>query len=140
VAPRLSGNRGKFDLGQTFKINVTPLVGVMLLLLTVFMVVAPPPPPAVTMEMPPPFDGIDDRQGGIFINVEQNNALYIGARPTRLATLAADIGMIVQGPDRMKTFVMVRANRAVPYKDVVTVLSTLKQAGYTNVGLVMEDL
>ena len=66
-------------------------------------------------------------------------ALYIGARPTALESLVADIGAI-EGPADLQTSISVRANRAVPYKDVITVLRTLKEAGYTNVGLVMEDL
>jgi biopolymer transport protein ExbD len=139
MAPRLSNGHGRFDLGKNPVINVAPLVGVMLLLLIVFMVAAPAPPPAINLHLPPAFDGIDDRHGGIFINVEQNNALYIGVRPTRLETLTTDIGRI-EDPDWTNTTVMVRANRSVPYKDVVAVLSTLKQAGYKNVGLVMEDL
>jgi biopolymer transport protein ExbD len=139
MAPRLSGSRDKFDLGQQFRINVTPLVGVMLLLLIFFMIAARPP---AAMEID---NSISDWFGptpsipSAFINIERDHKLYIGARPTTLETLVIDVGAAIGDPRPANYHVSVRAGRDVPYGDFVAVMSALKEAGYQP-GLIREDL
>lgn len=141
MAPRLSGRRDKFDLGQQFSINITPLVGVMLLLLLVFMVTGSAPTASIKLDNPPGdwFGPPPPGPQQVFINVEPGHKLYIRAKPTSLKTLVTDVGAAVGGPHPTDEFLFVRAGRDVPYGDFMTVMSTLKHAGY-NVGVIMEDL
>ena len=142
MAAKLSGSGGgKFDLGQNSDINVTPFVDIMLVLLIIFMVAAPLATVSIKVGIPPAIPNPNQiKKDPVFINVEQDRKLYIGARETSIDTLAYDIGAALGGPNPTDEQVMIRANRYVPYKDFMEVLNTLQTAGYLKIGLIAEDL
>ena len=78
----------------------------------------------------------------VFINVEQDNKVYIGAKETSIDTLVYDItaALSVDSANPRDEQVMIRANRYVPYKDFMEVLNTLQTGGYLKIGLIAEDL
>ena len=78
----------------------------------------------------------------VFINVEQDKKIYIGARETSMDQLINDItaALSVDSANPRDEQVMIRANRYVPYKDFMEVLNTLQTAGYLKIGLIAEDL
>ena len=128
--------------GQTMsEINVTPLVDVMLVLLIIFMVTAPMlNNSGVEIDLPqaeaPPLDMADDDQlvlsmtadHQVFLN-DQDTPFSVDELPLRLRAIAE------ANPDRP---VFLRADGALPYRDVVKLLSVAKQAGMPKVGLVFD--
>ena len=144
MAAKLSGSGGgKFDLGQNSDINVTPFVDIMLVLLIIFMVAAPLATVSIKVDIPPAIDNPNKpKRDPVFINVEQDNKVYIGAKETSIDTLVYDItaALSVDSTNPRDEQVMIRANRFVPYKDFMIVLNTLQEGGYLKIGLIAEDL
>ena len=144
MAAKLSGSGGgKFDLGQNSDINVTPFVDIMLVLLIIFMVAAPLATVSIKVDIPPAIPNPNEiKKDPVFINVEQDNKVYIGAKETSIDTLVYDItaALSVDSPTPREEQVMIRANRYVPYEDFMTVLNTLQEGGYLKIGLIAEDL
>ena len=144
MAAKLSGSGGgKFDLGQNSDINVTPFVDVMLVLLIIFMVAAPLATVSIKVDIPPAIPNPNEiKKDPVFINVEQDNKVYIGAKETSIDTLVYDItaALSVDSATPREEQVMIRANRYVPYEDFMTVLNTLQEGGYLKIGLIAEDL
>jgi len=119
------------------EINVTPFVDVMLVLLIVFMVAAPLMLSAVPVNLPggaaapatPPAEPIVltlDREGRAFLRDEPIALADLGAR---LRTLAA------AGTDRP---VHVRADRLLPYGEVLVAMAAVSGAGFARVALLAE--
>lgn len=141
MAAKLSGSGGgKFNLGQNSDINVTPFVDIMLVLLIIFMVAAPLATVSMKVDIPPARVPKNPVHEPVFINVEQDNKLYIGAKETSMETLIPDITQALGGSNPRNEQVMIRSNRYVPYKDFMTVLNTLQEGGYLKIGLIAEDL
>ena len=144
MAAKLSGSGGgKFDLGQNSDINVTPFVDIMLVLLIIFMVAAPLATVSIKVDIPPAIPNPNEiKKDPVFINVEQDNKVYIGAKETSIDTLVYDItaALSVDSATPREEQVMIRANRYVPYEDFMTVLNTLQEGGYLKIGLIAEDL
>ena len=144
MAAKLSGSGGgKFDLGQNSDINVTPFVDIMLVLLIIFMVAAPLATVSIKVDIPPAIPNPNEiKKDPVFINVEQDQKVYIGAKETSIDTLVYDItaALSVDSTNPRDEQVMIRANRYVPYKDFMEVLNTLQTGGYLKIGLIAEDL
>ena len=144
MAAKLSGSGGgKFDLGQNSDIIVTPFVDIMLVLLIIFMVAAPLATVSIKVDIPPAIPNPNEiKKDPVFINVEQDNKVYIGAKETSIDTLVYDItaALSVDSATPREEQVMIRANRYVPYEDFMTVLNTLQEGGYLKIGLIAEDL
>lgn len=140
MAPRLSGRPGRFDVGEASAINVTPLVGVMLLLVLTFMIAAPLATSSISLNTAPADRFGNEPPPAIWIHIGQDQKLSIDGKPSSLKTLTADVRSMSHSSNPTAWQVLIRADRAVPYKDVVAVMGVLKRAGYVNVGLIAEDL
>jgi biopolymer transport protein TolR len=125
------------DRGTMSQINVTPLVDVMLVLLVIFMVTAPMMqqgmqvnlPKADTKGLPAPEEAVIvsiDKNGGAFINTE---AVKAGDLRGKLAELFAK---------RTKKEVLLKADKDVPYGEVVKAMADIKGAGVERLGMITE--
>jgi biopolymer transport protein ExbD len=145
MAAKLAGSGGgKFDLGQNSDINVTPFVDVMLVLLIIFMVAIPAATVSVKLDLPPaipPPPGTKIEEPTL-INI-QNGGVFIGEKPTSLATLPADLAVALKKPDQpdpTQERVYIRADRTVRYGDFMAVMNILQGNGYYQVALINEEL
>jgi biopolymer transport protein TolR len=131
------GSRSNSDRGTMSQINVTPLVDVMLVLLVIFMVTAPMMqqgvqvnlPKAETKALPSPQESVVvsiERSGKVFIN---SNEIPAGDLRTRLADMFSE---------RSKKEVFLKADKDVPYGDVVKTMAEIKGAGIERLGMVTE--
>jgi biopolymer transport protein TolR len=131
------GRRVNGDRGTMFQINVTPLVDVMLVLLIIFMVTAPMMqqgmqvnlPRAEAKALPAPEESVVvsiERSGGIFVNSEEIREIELHSRLTEI--FAA----------RSKKEVFLKADRDVPYGEVVRTMAVIKGAGIERLGMVTE--
>ncbi|NMM07603.1 biopolymer transporter ExbD [Polaromonas sp.] len=119
------------------EINVTPLVDVMLVLVVIFIITAPLLASAIRLDLPKsdaakPVDTpefvtlVVDKSGQTFLN---DKALQLDELARQLAQTAG------QNPD---TEVQLRADEAVPYGKVVTVMGVAQKAGLNRIGFVAE--
>lgn len=128
------------------EINVVPYIDVMLVLLIIFMVTAPLLTQGVQVELPkagaepianepdhPPIVVSVDAQGNLYINVGDDEDKPSGSQ--KIVTLTAAV--LERRPD---TPVLVKADRAVPYGNVVGAMVLLQQAGADSVGFVTDPL
>jgi biopolymer transport protein TolR len=131
------GSRDSGDRGTMSQINVTPLVDVMLVLLVIFMVTAPMMqqgvqvnlPKAETKALPAPQESVVvsvEKSGRVFIN---SSEIAAGELRTRLADMFST---------RSKKEVFLKADRDVPYGDVVKTMAEIKGAGIERLGMVTE--
>jgi biopolymer transport protein TolR len=128
------------------EINVVPYIDVMLVLLIIFMVTAPLLTQGVKVELPQagaePIDDVSDHPP-IVISVDSDGNLYINQGDDE--DLPASGQKIVQLTrailnESPGTAVLVKADRAVPYGNVVGAMVLLQQAGADNVGFVTDPL
>jgi biopolymer transport protein TolR len=119
------------------QINVTPLVDVMLVLLVIFMVTAPIIQQGVNVDLPKTrAAGLASQGDPLVVGLTKNGTIYLNDNPIALADLRAKLVAIAQAsPDRP---LLLRADRSVPYGDVVGVIAAIKEAGIAKLGMVTE--
>ena len=131
-----SGGRGKRRRPMA-DINVTPMVDVMLVLLVVFMVTAPMLATGVTVTLPKTrADQMKtEKERPLVVTVDKAGKVYVGLEdtPVELKDLAPMLKALAE--NNLEKRVYVRADEAVNYGAVVTVLALLQSSGFTNAGL-----
>ena len=140
------GGGGRFDLGQNSDINVTPFVDVMLVLLIIFMVAIPAATVSIKLDLPPaipPPPGTKVKEP-ILINIQPGGGVFIGDKPTNLASLPADLSRTLSADDPTlpptQQRVYIRADKQVRYGDFMSVMNTLQGNGFYQVALINEEL
>lgn len=118
-------------------INVTPMVDVMLVLLVVFMITAPMLATGVAVTLPKvsadQMPNEPDRP--LVVTIDKAGKAYVGLEDTPVALKELAPMLKALAENNLKKRVYVRADEAVPYGAVVTVLSLLQSSGFTNAGL-----
>ncbi len=124
-------------------INVVPYIDVMLVLLIVFMVAAPMMSQGVKVELPKaaaePIDTKD--QEPINVSVKKDGTYYIDLggdpeKPRKLAEVKSIVSKVLS--QKPNTLVFVQGDRSVQYGVIVTLMSELKGAGASSVGLITD--
>jgi biopolymer transport protein TolR len=128
------------------EINVVPMIDIMLVLLVVFMITAPlltqgvevdlPKASAKPIETPPdhtPLVLSVDAEGNFYINAGTNED-----QPQTGTEIVRRIGIVLG--EKPETPMFVKADRSVPYGNVIGAMVVLQQAGATNIGFVTDPL
>jgi biopolymer transport protein TolR len=119
------------------EINVTPLVDVMLVLLIVFMVTAPLITSGVSVNLPkagaPP---MNQDAKPITITVNAQDQVFLGNDQVQLANLVATLQQASQNNTDQRVFV--RGDKDVSYGDMLQVMATITQGGFTKVALLAD--
>jgi biopolymer transport protein ExbD len=133
MAIRLSPQEDALEV--THEINVTPFIDVMLVLLIVFMVAAPLSTVDVNVDLPASTAEHAPRPNKpVFLTVKPDLSLALGEMPIDRSGLASALDAQTQGDKEERVFV--RADRIVPYGEVMEVMNLLRAAGYLKIGLV----
>lgn len=128
------------------EINVVPYIDVMLVLLIIFMVTAPLLTQGVQVELPkagaepipdvpnhPPLVVSVDAEGNLYINVGDKED-----EPTSGEDIVKRTAAVLR--NRPDTPILVKADRAVPYGNVVGAMVLLQRGGADNVGFITDPL
>jgi len=131
------GSRGRRQ-SSLAEINVTPLVDVMLVLLIISMVAAPMLQRGINLELPATETASEIREALVVVSVDRDARIRINDRPVhpdllleRMASLAAS------RPDET---VFLRADKLVPYGEVLRVMDLIRKAGVFRISLVTVPL
>ncbi len=128
------------------EINVVPYIDVMLVLLVIFMVTAPLLTQGIEVELPKagaePIDDVPnhpplvisvDAEGNLYVNVGDNED-----EPASGKEIVARVGAVLR--NRPDTPILVKADRSVPYGNVVGAMVLLQRGGAESIGFVTDPL
>ncbi|MGB3489766.1 MAG: TonB system transport protein ExbD [Xanthobacteraceae bacterium] len=116
-------------------INVTPFIDVILVLLIIFMIAAPLATVDIAVDLPASTTTKQPRPDKpVFITLKADRSLAVGEIPISRATLAASLASVTSSDHSKRLFV--RADKTVPYGDVMTLMNDIRGAGYLKIALV----
>ncbi|NVO25124.1 protein TolR [Donghicola sp. C2-DW-16] len=120
------------------EINVTPFVDVMLVLLIIFMVSAPLMTVGVPVELPKSAAGAlsADKEEPLTVTMTGDGRVMIMKTDVTREELVTRLTAIAAERESRKVFL--RADGAVPYSDVMTVMGALSAGGFPDIGLVTD--
>ena len=132
-------DHGADELEEVHGINVTPFIDVMLVLLIIFMVAAPLATVDIAVDLPSSSAEPQQRPDKpIYLTLKADLSLAIGDEPIARGALAGALDAATGGNKDDRIFL--RADRTVPYGDVMQVMNDLRAARYLKVALVGLEL
>ena len=128
-------DHGEDDLVETHEINVTPFIDVMLVLLIIFMVAAPLSTVDLPIDLPTSTATPQKKPDKpTYVSIKSDLAVAIGENMVKRVDLVRSLdAMADSNKDR---FIFLRADRAVPYGELMSVLEILRAGGYSKIKLV----
>lgn len=118
------------------QINMTPLIDLTFLLLIIFMITAPLL--EYTIDVSPPSmnaDKLPDEKMK-YVSLNSHGQIVYDQMVVSEEELLNDLQNLYQLDP--KTNVMVKADGSRPYKEIIDLLKTVKQSGFSNVSLVTQ--
>jgi biopolymer transport protein TolR len=120
------------------EINVTPFVDVVLVLLIIFMLTAPVLQSGIEVSVPKTKTVKAISEERLVITITKNQEVYLGNDHVKLDELGVLLHKKIRDPQGQSVYV--RADENVAFGAFATVMSTVKQAGITNVSIVTEPI
>jgi biopolymer transport protein ExbD len=123
------------DFEEAHDINVTPFIDVMLVLLIIFMVAAPLSTVDLPVDLPSSTampEKKPDKQ--TYVTIQSDFAVAIGETPVKRVDLVHSLDAMSDGGKDRRIFL--RADRGVPYGELMDVLERLRIGGYYKIALV----
>jgi biopolymer transport protein ExbD len=121
--------------GPMHEINVVPYIDVMLVLLIIFMVAAPLSTVDVAVDLPVSTAKQQKRPDKpLYLTIKSDLSLALGNDKIAGERLAAALDAAAEGDRRKRIFL--RADKTVPYGEMMRVMNLLRRAGYLKVALV----
>ena len=136
---RASLVEGGFDDDEEFaeahEINVTPFIDVMLVLLIIFMVAAPLATVDIPVDLPTSSATPQKKPDKpTYLSIKSDLTLALGEDPVKRVDLIGSLDAL-PGLDK-DHYLFLRADRSVPYGELIGVMELLRQGGYTRIKLV----
>ena len=136
-------DHGEDTLDEVHEINVTPFIDVMLVLLIIFMVAAPLATVDILVNLPASNVEPQRPDKPLFLTVKSDAGpqcghaqltLALGNDPVQRELLRGTLDAATKGDKDTRIFL--RADKAVPYGELMEVMNLLRTTGYLKVALV----
>jgi biopolymer transport protein ExbD len=122
------------DFGETHEINVTPFIDVILVLLIIFMVAAPLSTVDLPVDLPKSSAAPQKKPDKpTYVSIKSDLQVALGETPVRRLDLVRSLDAEDRNRERR---IFLRADKSVPYGEMMSVLELLRGGGYTKVSLV----
>ncbi len=133
------GSRSNNDRGTMSQINVTPLVDVMLVLLVIFMVTAPMMQQGMQVNLPKAqAKGLEAQEQSVVVSMDRSGRLFINSDQVSFDDLRGKLAALFA--NKAKKEVFLKADKDVPYGEVVRTMAAIKGAGIERLGMVTEPV
>src|SRR5947209_12601944 len=131
----LSDLDGDDEFGEAHEINVTPFIDVMLVLLIIFMIAAPLSTVDLPVDLPASTATPQKKPDKpTYVTIKSDLAVALGETLVKRVDLVRLLDAVPeQGKDRR---IFLRADRAVPYGELMDVLARRRAGGYLKIALV----
>ncbi len=117
------------------EINVTPFVDVMLVLLIIFMVSAPMMVEGVDVNLPRAAAApLKTDEENLVISIQNNSQVYLNDQVIDIALLTEKLQKILENVEKRDIYL--KADKDISYGTVVEVMSKVKSAGVTSLGMI----
>ncbi|AXK83705.1 TonB system transport protein ExbD [Pseudolabrys taiwanensis] len=131
-------DHGSDELGEVHEINVTPFIDVMLVLLIIFMIAAPLATVDVAVDLPSANAERTQRPDKpVFLTLKSDLSIALENTPVARAGIGSALDGATNGDKQQRIFL--RADKTVPYGELMTLMNDLRSAGYLHVALVGLD-
>lgn len=123
------------DDGEMHDINVTPFIDVMLVLLIIFMVAAPLATVDIRVDLPASSAAPQPRpEKPLYLTVKADKQMFLGEEAINEQSLAQVLDAKTNA--NKETTIFFQADKSVDYETIMSVMDSLRKAGYLKVGLV----
>jgi len=134
MAGKIRENIGD-DLEESHEINVTPFIDVMLVLLIIFMVAAPLATVDINVDLPASTASVAPRPDKpVYLTVKKDLTISLGNDALPREGFGNALSALTD--NNRETRIFLRADKAVPYGELMEVMNLLRTAGYLKVALV----
>src|SRR5712691_9592632 len=128
-------DHGEDSLAEVHEINVTPFIDVMLVLLIIFMVAAPLATVDILVNLPAASVQPQPRpEKPLYLSVKPDLSLSLGNDAVSRDALGSTLDAATNG--EKDKLIYLRADKTVPYGELMEVMNLLRKAGYLKVSLV----
>ena len=118
-------------------INVTPLVDVMLVLLIIFMVTAPMMTQGLDVDLPETTTkSLRQEENPIVVTIDKEGKISLDKFSVSQKVLLQELAKY--GKDVKEKPIYLKADRAVAYGIVVSVMADIKKAGFDKLGMITQ--
>jgi biopolymer transport protein TolR len=131
------GSDGNDDCTPMAEINVTPFVDVMLVLLIIFMVTAPLMLAGVQIDIPETSAARQNpQQKPLVVSMSADGGIYIRDASVSRADLITSLADTLKSEGDSVAYI--RADKMIPYGQVMDILGEISAAGYSQISLLSE--
>ena len=116
------------------EINITPLVDVMLVLLIISMLAAPMLQKGIPLDLPATETAQDIRDPRTVVSLDREGRLRLNDQPVHPDLLERRMKSLASGSPGETVFL--RADKLIPYGEVLLVMDRIRKAGVTRIALV----
>ena len=128
-------DHGDETLNEVHEINVTPFIDVVLVLLIIFMIAAPLATVDISVDLPAANTERSPRPDKpLFLTLKSDLSISLDENAIMRSTLASALDQATAGDKQQRVFL--RADKAVPYGELMGLMNDLRSAGYLHVALV----
>jgi len=128
-------DHGDEELSEVHEINVTPFIDVILVLLIIFMIAAPLATVDISVDLPASnAEPVPRPEKPLFLTLKSDLSVSLNNDTVNRAGLAAALDRATAGDKQQRVFL--RADKTVPYGELMSLMNELRGAGYLHVALV----